>query len=83
MMQPIIWTTFGYLYEAIIRQFFKGAYDVIAVTMATVHLSEKRNIFCTIYFRFAQLYAVFSFQLTDASRHDKCTSHTHAVENTF
>ena len=28
----MIWTTFGYLYGAIIRQNFKAAYDVIAIT---------------------------------------------------
>ena len=41
MTQLIIWTTLGYLYEVIIRQYFKDAYDVIAIIMATVQLSEK------------------------------------------
>ena len=37
----MIWTTFEYLYDAIIRQYFKGAYDVLAITMATGQLSEE------------------------------------------
>lgn len=37
----MMWTIFEYLYDAIIRQYVKGAYDVIAITMATGQLSEK------------------------------------------
>ena len=37
----MIRTTFGYLYDAIIGQYLKGAHDVIAITMATGQLSEK------------------------------------------
>ena len=43
MMQPMIWTTFGYLYDAIIRQYVKSPYDIIAITMAMGQLSEKLN----------------------------------------
>ena len=39
----MIWTTFGYLYDAIFRQYFKGAYDVRAIAMATVQLSKKKK----------------------------------------
>ena len=41
MMQLTIWKIFGYLYDTMFRQYVKGAYDVIAFTMATVQLSEK------------------------------------------
>ena len=37
--QPVTLTTLGYLYDVVIRQYFKGAFDVIAITMATVQLS--------------------------------------------
>ena len=37
----MIWTTFEHLNDAINRQYFKGAHDVIAISMATVQLSEK------------------------------------------
>ena len=37
----MIWTTFGYLKDAIIKQYFKGVYDIIAITVATIQLSEK------------------------------------------
>ena len=37
----MIWTTFGYLYDAIFRQYVKGAYDIIAITKTMEQLSEK------------------------------------------
>ena len=37
----MIRTPFGYLFDAIIRQYFKEAYDIIAITMAMGQLSEK------------------------------------------
>ena len=40
-MAQLIWTTFGYLHDVIFRQYFKGAYDIVTITMATVQLSER------------------------------------------
>ena len=38
MTQPMMRTFFGYLYDPIIRQYCKGANDVIAITIATGQL---------------------------------------------